>query len=99
MNTPERQTSLKDSRGARQTPFLLVRFRAHSGSLTHAAFLSARNNTLANIAIIAAGLVTAATVSSWPDLIVGLGFPDEPRCGTRGLHLRRQELSLASAEP
>lgn len=52
----------------------LVRFRAHSGSLTRAAFLSARNDALANIAIIAAGLITAATVSPWPDLVVGLGI-------------------------
>lgn len=54
--------------------YLLARFRAHSGSLTRAAFLSARNDALANIAIIAAGLVTAATISPWPDLVVGLGI-------------------------
>ena len=54
--------------------FLLVRFRHHSGSLTRAAFLSARNDVLANVSIIAAGLVTAATLSVWPDLIVGLGI-------------------------
>ncbi|HKO29712.1 MAG TPA: cation transporter [Nitrospiraceae bacterium] len=54
--------------------FMLVRFRAHSGSLTRAAFLSARNDALANVAIIAAGFMTAYTVSGWPDLIVGLGI-------------------------
>ena len=54
--------------------FMLVRFRAHSGSLTRAAFLSARNDALANVAIIAAGLLTAYTLSGWPDLIVGLGI-------------------------
>jgi Co/Zn/Cd efflux system component len=54
--------------------FLLVQFRAHSGSLTRAAFLSARNDVLANVAIIAAGFVTAYTLSGWPDLIVGLGI-------------------------
>jgi Co/Zn/Cd efflux system component len=54
--------------------FMLARFRAHSGSLTRAAFLSARNDTLANVAIIAAGFVTAYTNSAWPDLIVGLGI-------------------------
>ena len=52
--------------------FMLARFRAHSGSLTRAAFLSARNDTVANIAIIAAGFVTGYTHSAWPDLIVGL---------------------------
>ena len=54
--------------------FLLARFRADRGSLTRAAFLSARNDAIANVAIIAAGLVTAATRSAWPDLIVGLGI-------------------------
>src|SRR5215471_2601386 len=53
---------------------MLARYRYHSGSLTRAAFLSARNDVLANIAIIAAGVVTAFTVSAWPDLIVGLGI-------------------------
>jgi len=53
----------------------LARHRRHSGSLTRAAFLSARNDTLANVAIIAAGLVTAFLwQSAWPDLIVGLGI-------------------------
>lgn len=54
--------------------FMLVRFRTHGGSLTRAAFLSARNDALANVAIIAAGFVTAYTLSGWPDLIVGLGI-------------------------
>ena len=55
--------------------FMLARFRHHSSSLTRAAFLSARNDAFANIAIIAAGLVTAAIWhSAWPDLIVGLAI-------------------------
>jgi len=54
--------------------FMLSRYRSHSGSLTRAAFLSARNDALANVAIIAAGLVTALTSSPWPDLAVGLGI-------------------------
>ncbi|HEX6443117.1 MAG TPA: cation transporter [Stellaceae bacterium] len=54
---------------------MLARYRHHSGSLTRAAFLSARNDTMANIAIIAAGLVTGLVWrSAWPDLIVGLGI-------------------------
>lgn len=54
---------------------MLARFRAHGGSLTRAAFLSARNDAVANVAIIAAGLVTAYAWSSvWPDIIVGLGI-------------------------
>jgi Co/Zn/Cd efflux system component len=54
--------------------FMLARFRAHGGSLTRAAFLSARNDTFANVAIVAAGLLTAYMRSVWPDLIVGLGI-------------------------
>ncbi len=53
---------------------MLTRYRTHHGSLTRAAFLSARNDTLANVAIIGAGLLTARLGSAWPDLIVGLGI-------------------------
>lgn len=53
---------------------MLARVRHHAGSLTRAAFLSARNDALANIAIILAGLVTAWHPSVWPDLVVGLGI-------------------------
>jgi Co/Zn/Cd efflux system component len=54
---------------------MLARYRADRGSLTKAAFLSARNDALANVAIVAAGLVTAFLwVSAWPDLIVGLAI-------------------------
>lgn len=53
---------------------MLARVRAHAGSLTRAAFLSARNDVAANLAIIGAGLVTASTQSIWPDLVVGLGI-------------------------
>ena len=54
--------------------FMLARYRHHSGSLTKAAFLSARNDVFANIGIIAAGFLTIATKSAWPDLIVGLAI-------------------------
>lgn len=55
--------------------FLLAKHRHHSGSLTQAAFLSARNDALANIAMIAVGLATAFLWhSAWPDLIVGLAI-------------------------
>ncbi|HEX8165349.1 MAG TPA: cation transporter [Beijerinckiaceae bacterium] len=53
---------------------LLARFRRRAGSLSRAAFLSARNDAAANVAIVAAGLVTAWTLSAWPDLIVGLAI-------------------------
>ena len=53
---------------------MLVRYRHHGGSLSLAAFLSARNDVFANAAIIAAGLVTIYWISPWPDLAVGLGI-------------------------
>lgn len=55
--------------------YLLTAYRHHRGSLTRAAFLSARNDAFANIAIILAGLITAYLWhSAWPDLIVGFGI-------------------------
>lgn len=55
--------------------YLLAKHRHSGGSLTRAAFLSARNDGFANLAIIGAGLVTALLWhSAWPDLIVGLGI-------------------------
>jgi Co/Zn/Cd efflux system component len=53
---------------------LLARWRASGGSMLRAAFLSARNDAIANVAIIAAGALTAATDSLWPDLAVGIGI-------------------------
>jgi len=54
---------------------MLARHRAHGGSLAKAAYLSARNDVLANIAIILAGVITACLWhSAWPDLLVGLGI-------------------------
>jgi Co/Zn/Cd efflux system component len=55
--------------------FMLTRYRHQGGSLTRAAFLSARNDVLANVAIVAAGLVTAFLWrSAWPDIVVGLSI-------------------------
>ena len=54
--------------------YLLVRLRDVAGSLSRAAFLSARNDAYANLAIIAAAGVTVFWASAWPDLIVGLGI-------------------------
>ena len=52
----------------------LAKVRHAHGSLTRAAFLSARNDVIANVAIVGAGGLTALIVSRWPDLIVGLGI-------------------------
>lgn len=53
---------------------LLARVRNRAGSLTRAAFLSARNDVIGNVAIVAAGGVTALWPSIWPDVAVGLGI-------------------------
>ena len=53
---------------------LLARVRHDGGSLTTAAFLSARNDVLANVGIIGAGLLTWGLSSIWPDIIVGLAI-------------------------
>lgn len=78
--------------------YLLARVRSSSGSLARAAFLSARNDAAGNIAIILAGLVTAATISPWPDLIVGLGIFLMNLDSAREVYTAaRKEHALASA--
>ncbi len=54
--------------------FVLARFRKHRSSLTRAAYLSARNDAIANVGIIVAGFATVVTASVWPDIVVGLGI-------------------------
>jgi Co/Zn/Cd efflux system component len=53
---------------------LLARVRHAGGSLSRAAFLSARNDVWANVAILAAAGVTAEWHSAWPDVAVGLAI-------------------------
>ncbi|WP_084127374.1 cation transporter [Demequina sp. NBRC 110054] len=53
---------------------ILVRHRHRGGSLARAAWLSARNDALANVAVIGAALVALVWVSGWPDIVVGLGI-------------------------
>ncbi len=53
---------------------ILSRHRARTGSLARAAWLSARNDALANVAIILAALLTLVLASGWPDTIVGVGI-------------------------
>jgi Co/Zn/Cd efflux system component len=77
---------------------LLTRFRSHSGSLTRGAFLSARNDVIANVAIVAAGIIIAYTRSGWADLIVGLGIVVMNGGAAREVwHAAREEHRLARA--
>ncbi|MHA7156180.1 cation transporter [Arthrobacter sp. TMN-50] len=45
--------------------FILARFRRHSSSMARAAVLSARNDVLINVAIIAMGIITVWSRSGW----------------------------------
>jgi Co/Zn/Cd efflux system component len=55
--------------------FLLTAYRQSGGSLTKAAFLSARNDAIANVCIVVSGVLTALVwQSAWPDLVTGLGI-------------------------
>ncbi len=53
---------------------ILARVRHHGGAMTRAAFLAARNDVVANLAVIAAAGVTYVWPTGWPDLIVGLAI-------------------------
>jgi Co/Zn/Cd efflux system component len=53
---------------------ILSRHRRHPGGLARAAWLSARNDVLADVAIIGAAVVTLWLPSAWPDIVVGLGI-------------------------
>lgn len=80
--------------------FTLAQYRTHSGSLTKAAFLSARNDAFANVAIIATGFVTAYTLTVWPDVIVGLAIGVMNADAAREVWTAaRKEHRTASAEP
>lgn len=51
--------------------YLLVSHRNTSGSLSKAAWLSARNDAAVNIAMIAVAVLGAWWVSGWPDIVLG----------------------------
>ncbi|WP_062287638.1 cation transporter [Demequina phytophila] len=53
---------------------ILARHRHVGGSLARAAWLSARNDALANVAIIGSAVLALAWVSGWPDIVVGVGI-------------------------
>jgi len=77
---------------------LLVRYRSASGSLTRAAYLSARNDAVANIAVIVTGPVTAYTLSAWPDLLVGLGIALMNADAAREVYTAAQRERLSADE-
>ncbi|WP_448582527.1 cation transporter [Thermaurantiacus sp.] len=72
--------------------FLLAHFRRRSDSLVRAAFLSARNDAIANVAIIFAAGMTVIRPSIWPDIVVGIGI------AILNLDAARQVLAAARAQ-
>lgn len=52
---------------------VLVRHRHHSGSLTTAAWLSARNDAFTNLVTIVVGILTFWIATGWFDIIIGIG--------------------------
>jgi Co/Zn/Cd efflux system component len=52
--------------------FLIAKHREEEGGLVSAAYYSARNDAMANVLIIAAGLFTLRYPSIWPDLLIGI---------------------------
>ena len=77
--------------------FILVRHRHHSGSLTRAAWLSARNDALANVAIIAVGVLTFWVVTGWLDIIVGIAIGILNADAARAVWKAAREESAAAA--
>ena len=53
---------------------LLMRHRDHPGSLAKAAWLSARNDVLADAAIIVVAVLTVWFPTAWIDIVAGLGI-------------------------
>lgn len=51
---------------------LLMRLRSGNGALLRGAWLAARNDMLANVLMIIAGVVTLFWFSIWPDAVVGV---------------------------
>ena len=76
---------------------LLARVRFAGGNLSRAAFLSARNDLWANLAILAAAGLTFAWPSAWPDLAVGLGILAMSLGAAREIWLRARAEQRAPA--
>jgi len=76
---------------------LLARVRYAGGNLSRAAFLSARNDLWANLAILAAAGLTFARPSAWPDLAVGVGILAMSLGAAREIWLRARAEQRAQA--
>jgi Co/Zn/Cd efflux system component len=54
--------------------YILVQHNSEEGGLAKAAYLSARNDALANVLIICAGVITYFWRSQIPDLLIGVAI-------------------------
>lgn len=54
--------------------YILVKHKSEEGGLAKAAYLSARNDALANVLIICAGVITYFWRSQIPDLLIGVAI-------------------------
>lgn len=70
---------------------LLMRLRG-GGALVHGAWLAARNDVLANVLILAAGIVTIFWATIWPDVVIGVII------GVINLRAAQEVLEQARAE-
>lgn len=76
---------------------LLARHRHRGGSLTHAAFLSSRNDVAANLGILVAGGLTVFWRSAWPDLLVGIVIAGmNADAAWKVWHFARRERTMAA---
>jgi Co/Zn/Cd efflux system component len=52
--------------------WVLAGVRAHGGSVSHAAWVAARNDVAINLAVIVMAGMTVVADSGWPDLVLGV---------------------------
>jgi Co/Zn/Cd efflux system component len=79
---------------------ILMRVRNHEHSLVTAAWLSARNDVLANVAVLAAAGATALVASTWWDVAVGLviGYLNAD-AAVKVWRQSRRDLTVSDATP
>lgn len=78
---------------------LLVRHRNTRGSMARAAWLSARNDALANVAIILVAVVTIWIPTGWIDIGVGVAIGLLNADAARAVWRAARDEHLAQAEP
>jgi len=80
---------------------LLAGHRQHPGSLVRAAWLSARNDSLANIGMIIAAVIGLIFTTGWPDIVVGIliGLLNADAARAVWRTARAERLAIGESEP